>query len=814
MGKSTSKKWLKFLIYSFFYGSIFTLVSTTIVFFWFGVTLPDYEKLSSYRPAVSSRFYAENGKLLTEYAVEKRLFVEYKDLPKQLIEAFVSAEDQNFWSHHGIDLFGISRAVLTNIATKISGSNKRTSGASTITQQVARNFFLSSKRSFSRKIKEVILSLRLEREFSKEHIMMLYLNKIFLGYHSYGIASASQSYFDKSLDTLTLPEMALLAALPKAPNNYNPVTKYDRAFARRNWVLKRMNIEGYITKKEMKKAQGTPIVVSDKFKNNLSQYAQYFSEEVRKFLVKRFSEETLYKEGLAVHTTMKPSFQKSAIKAVRNGVLRYDKEHGWRGAVANVKLEKDWRKQLMKFDRPLGMPQGWRLGIVVELNSETAKVGLPSKKIKSLPLENMKWARKNHPKNQTMGAILKSPADILKLGDIILIEEVENEELTLHQKPNVDAGLVALNPQTGEIYAIVGGFAFEQSPFNRATQANRQIGSTIKPFVYMTALNRNDFTPFTRILDAPVVMDRVEGGLWKPQNYELNFKGEIPLRRCLELSRNAPTVRIADIVGVGAVSKTVKAFGLYGEDENLVKKGLSLALGSGETTLLKLTTAYAMMANGGRKITPFLIEKVHDRDGKIVYAKDTKCSVCKIDNFINSMIPPNFKSQDEIIYDKQTIYQMVNILKGVIQRGTGTKAIIPEYALAGKTGTSDDYKDAWFVGVLPNLAVGIFFGFDKPRTLGRGYAGGTLAAPVFKEFFEEIKDEVPSLEFTIPQGIGFTRINKRTGYLPSAETSPADIISEAVKSSDRDKLSFPPKVNTEDGETVVENFDANLGEVY
>ncbi len=709
--------------------------------------------------------------------------------------------------------------MLTNIATKLSGSGKRTSGASTITQQVARNFFLSSERSFVRKIKEVILSLRLERAFSKEHIMMLYLNKIYLGYHSYGVASASQSYFDKSLDALSLPEIALLASLPKAPNNYNPVTKYEKAFGRRNWVLKRMNIEGFITEKEMKEAQATPIVVSDKFKNNLSQYAQYFSEEVRKFLAERFSDEILYEEGLAVHTTMKPSFQKSALNAVRKGVLKYDKEHGWRGPVHHVELTEDWHKQLMKFNRPLGMPQGWRLGIVVSMDGKEASIGMPDKKIEILPMKNMKWARKNYPKNQSMGAVVKKPADVLKNGDVILVEKTESDQLTLHQKPNVQAGLVAINPQTGEVYALVGGFSFEQSPFNRVTQALRQIGSTIKPFVYMTALNRDDFTPFTKILDAPVVMNRTNSsGLWKPQNYEQDFKGELPLRRCLELSRNTATIRIADIVGVDAISETVKKFGLYGEDENLEEKGLSLALGTGETTLLKLTTGYAMLANGGRKITPYMIEKVHDRDGKVVFSKNAPCSECKINKFDSSMLPPESKVEDEIIYDKASIYQMVNILKGVIQRGTGTKARIDGYQLAGKTGTSDDYKDAWFVGVLPNLAVGVFFGFDQPRTLGRGYAGGSLAAPVFKEFFTSIKDEIPSIDFPIPEGIGFIGLNKRTGHLPSSTTSPSDIVRETLKPQDMQKVSRAPTTNKiiVNGETVTEvkNFDADLGEVY
>ncbi|MBN1784030.1 MAG: PBP1A family penicillin-binding protein [Alphaproteobacteria bacterium] len=812
-------KFLKFLAYAFFYGSIFTLAFTTFVFFWFGSDLPNYEKLSTYRPSVSSRFYAGNGDLLTEYAVEKRLYVEYKDLPKQLIESFIAAEDQNFWTHHGIDLFGVARALITNIGMKLSGSDGRTGGASTITQQVARNFFLSSERSFARKIKEVILALRLERSFSKEHIMMLYLNKIYLGYHAYGVAAASQSYFDKSLDALTLSEMAFLAALPKAPNNYNPITRYEKALGRRNWVLSRMEIEGFITKEEMKAAQETPIKVSDKFKNNLSQYAQYYSEEVRKFLSERFPEEVLYQEGLAVHTTMKPTFQRAALMAVRNGVLQYDKDHGWRGPVTHVNLKEDWHKQLMQYDRPLGMPQGWRLGIALSMDAEKAMIGLPDQKIAALPLSNLAWARQNLPTNQTLGPKVTAPSDVLKQGDIILVEETETGDLTLHQQPNVEAGMIVLNPQTGEVYALVGGFSFEQSPFNRATQALRQIGSTIKPFVYMTALERPDYSPFTRILDAPVVMERTDTeGLWKPENYEQNFKGELPLRRCLELSRNAPTVRIADAIGVQPIADTLKKFGLYDEDEKLTDKGLSLALGTGETTLIRLTNAYAMIANGGRKITPYMVEKVHDRDGKLVYAKDEKCEDCHVEKFSPNMLPPQIAHQDEIIFPQTTTYQMVNILKGVIQRGTGTRARIEGYNLAGKTGTSDDYKDAWFVGILPNLAVGVFFGFDQPRTLGRGYAGGTLAAPVFKEFFTTIKNEVPVKDFPVPEGIGFMNLDKNTGYLATEKTPPEDIVREALTAEDMQRVSQPPvKQNVEDGDettTPVQNYDADLGEVY
>ncbi|MHA1549853.1 MAG: transglycosylase domain-containing protein, partial [Alphaproteobacteria bacterium] len=359
---SRKQKILKKLIQAFFGLSVFTLISTIFVFVWFGSSLPDYKQLADYRPSISSRFYAENGELLTEYATERRLYVEYKDFPKHLIEAFISAEDQNFWHHHGVDLVGITRAFVTNILYKVTGSSRRPEGASTITQQVAKNFFLSREISVVRKIKEIILALRLERAFTKEHILTLYLNKIFLGYHSYGIATAAQNYFDKSLDQLSIEEVAFLAALPKAPNNYNPITYYDRAMSRRNWVLKRMEEEGYISKEEMKKAQASPIKVSDKFTENLSQYAQYFSEEVRQFLTEKFSEEIVYNEGLAVHTTMRPNFQKAAMIALRNGVLKYDKEHGWRGPIAHVNLDSDWEKQLMKYDRPLGLPQSWRLG--------------------------------------------------------------------------------------------------------------------------------------------------------------------------------------------------------------------------------------------------------------------------------------------------------------------------------------------------------------------------------------------------------------------------------------------------------------------
>ncbi|MHA1550153.1 MAG: penicillin-binding transpeptidase domain-containing protein, partial [Alphaproteobacteria bacterium] len=474
--------------------------------------------------------------------------------------------------------------------------------------------------------------------------------------------------------------------------------------------------------------------------------------------------------------------------------------------------------QLMKHDRPLGLPQGWRLGIVLEVEKD-AKVGLPHGKMADLPLKNMKWARKNYSKNQAMGPVLSKASQALKVGDIILVEEKEDGKLALHQKPDVDAGFVALNPQTGEILAMVGGFAFEQSPFNRVTQAFRQPGSTIKPFVYMTALERSDFIPTTPILDAPVVMNRTNSkGLWKPENYEQNFKGQLPLRRCLELSRNTPTVRLADILGAEAIANTMKSFRLYAEDDDLEQKGLSLALGAGETTLLQLVTGYAMIANGGRSITPYMVDKVQDRDGQIIYRHaEEVCKECLKTEFNPTDLPPEIEKSEEIIFNPQTIYQIVHILKGVVARGTGTKAAVPNYPLGGKTGTSDDYKDAWFVGILPNLTVGVFFGFDQPRTLGRGYAGGTLAAPVFHEFFMAVKDDIPVLDFPVPEGIGFATVSKRTGYLPTAGDAPADLIREAFKAEDMQKLSFPSSKNVSaEGDTPVEveNYEADLGETY
>ncbi len=799
-------------------GAAFTFLITFLLFLRYSAGLPDYEKLAQFRPPLTSKFYAKDGSLLTEYATEKRTYVKLDEIPPQLINAFIAAEDKNFWHHNGIDVIGILRAIIINIQNKIDGANRPMVGASTITQQVAKNFFLSSEQSFDRKIKEMILALKMERAFSKNHILTLYLNKIYLGYHSYGIAAAAQSYFDKSLDALTLSEMAFLAALPKGPNNYNPVTKKDRAISRRNWVLSRMADDGYISSEMAQLAMAEDLVVSDRFKENLHRYSMYFSEEVRKTLATRFSEDTLYQDGFAVFTTMQPELQKQATLALRKGILDYDRRHGYRGPKANVEdlTDANYQEILGTFTSS-GLPKTWVHGAVLSVSKDSATVGLLDGDRRQLPFEKVKWA----------GTLQEQPFKVIpptsihsvvKQGDIILVEPTDNGMLELRQEPEVEGALVAMEPQSGRVLALVGGFAYERSVFNRATQALRQPGSTIKPFVYLTALQREDYTPFTILLDAPFVMDRTESeGLWKPQNYEKNFRGDMPLRLCLEKSRNSPTLRLGHAMGTKALSKTMMDFGIY--DHPRRELGLSLALGAGETTLLKMVTAYAMIGNGGQKISPFMVEKVQDRDGKMIYREDKrKCLNC-IAEWNDQLIPPVLEDNRETVMDPQTLYQMTSILKGVVNYGTGRHARVDDFIIAGKTGTSDAYKDSWFIGMTPDLVVGLFFGFDQPKTLGPDSSGGTLSAPTFHNFMQEAVKQYEPRDFDVPEGISFVKINKMTGTLPADGDPEWAIIEEALKEGELELLPMPSHTpETKDGkkeQSHQPNYDdANVGGFY
>ena len=794
------KSKLEIFFMSLFFFSLFCLFTFIFVFMRYGVNLPDYNQLAEYKPPVTSRFYAGDGSLLTEYATEQRIFVPLKDIPPNLINAFISAEDKNFWTHSGIDLVGIVRATIVNVKNKLLGGGRRMVGASTITQQVAKNFFLSSEQSMTRKIKEIILALKMERAFSKHHILTLYFNQIFLGFRSYGVAAAALNYFNKSLDELTLSECAFLASLPKAPNNYNPITNKDRAITRRNWVLDRMVEDGYISQEEAEVAKQDDIEVSESFISKNQRYSLYFSEEVRKFLSGIYGEEQLYSGGLAVRTTVDPEYQRIATRAVRKALLNFDKKKGWRGAEKHIDIDaEEWLqdativKQLETTNKELWQillarneissgveDDGWRRAIVLNVDDKTASIGLSKGDRGVITLDSLGWSKRKLSDASDETAPIKSMNEVLKKGDIIFVKLVDGKTLqySLQQVPELNGAMVVLDPHTGRIYALVGGFSYNRSKFNRATQAYRQPGSTIKPFVYLTAIEKG-YTPSSVILDAPVVLEKSDGELWRPENYDNAFAGEITLRRALEKSKNNPTIRIAKDIGVRTFLKNALKFGVY---KKVDEPNLSMALGSGDTTLLDLTSAFAKIINGGKNMKPFLVDRVQDRNGKTVYKSDEReCENCSNIDWVQNSLPPEVKDEREQLSDPVSLYQIVNILQGVVERGSGWMARIPGKTICGKTGTSNDQKDVWFVGGTPDLVAGVFLGYDQPKSLGSYAAGGSLAAPIFKDFMEQVLKNKKDVAFRVPKGVSLVRVNRETGKPATVNDANFNVVLEAFK---------------------------------
>ena len=652
------KKFLRILLNVIFWcftGAIAALAALILIY---GNDLPDYKKLATYAPPVATRLYASDGSLLIEYAEERRVFIDYADMPPQLVNAFIAAEDQNFWTHPGIDVQGIIRAATNNVM-RMMGFNTRFSGASTITQQVAKNFFLTSERTISRKIKEAILALRLERAFSKQHIMTLYLNQIFLGARAYGVGSAALMYFNKPVSELSLAQCAFLASLPKAPNNRN------MAVERRNYVLRRMVEEGFITQDEADTAAAEELNINSGFTAQMEEDFQYFAEDVRRQLLNSLGRETLYNQGLYIKTTIVPELQRAAAAA---------------------------------------------------LNKEL---------------------------------------DVFNQG----------------RTEKLQGAIIAMNPHTGRILAMTGGRSFNESSFNRATQAYRQVGSTIKPFVYLAALERG-YSPQSILLDAPIVGWREDNTLWKPENYDKKFLGDVPLRLSLETSRNVPTVRLVQTVGERESIEVAQRFGVYPADMKNIN--LSMALGSGETTLEKLVLGYSAFVNGGHAIQPKLVDYIEDRYGRVIGGNETE-----IIEWDAELLPPTVAETAEPLSDPQSLYQMVSILQGAVERGTGKQARVPGHTIAGKTGTTNDVKDVWFVGFTKDLIAGVYLGYDTPKSLGRG-AGSHMAARVFADFMRVALADKKDQPFPVPNGMTFMRVNRRTGVAASADPT-GTIISEAFK---------------------------------
>lgn len=739
------------------------------VFYEFGRELPDYRQLADYEPSVMSRVYAGDGRLIEEYAVEGRVFVPYSAIPKPVINAFLSSEDKTFYSHPGLDVFGIARAVVTNVEAQFT--DRRMVGASTITQQVAKNFLLTNEYSFDRKVKEAILALRIEQTFEKDHILELYLNEIYLGFGSYGVAAAAMNYFNKSLDELSLSEVAFLAGLPKAPNNYHPIRRPQAARDRRDYVINRMRDDGHVSPQEAELAKREGIVVRRRGDTQFVDGGQYFAEGVRRELVNQFGSDALYKGGLAVRTSLDPNLQSIADRVLRAGLIDYDRRHGWRGPLARMPVGAGWADRLRTFERPAGGLDSWQVAVVRSINDSAAEVVFSNASTGIIPLAEVKWARQLL-KDQKRGPSITRVDQVLVEGDIIFVEPVlANEEgeaypaktYGLRQIPDVGGALVALDPHTGRVLAMTGGFSYAVSEFNRATQAMRQPGSAFKPFVYLAALD-NGYTPSSLVLDAPFVIDQGPGlPKWKPKNYggSDRYLGESTLRTGMQKSQNLMTVRLAQAIGMPIVGEYANRFGVV-ED---LPQNLSASIGSQETTLMKLTAAYAMLVNGGKKIAPSLIDRVQDRNGMTIVRTDARlCEECA-EGVWGRTLPPELPDNREQLTDPASAYQMVSILQGVVDRGTGRRVNAVGKPLAGKTGTSNENFDTWFMGFSPDLAVGVFVGFDEPRTLGSNEGGAVTASPIFRDFMMEALADEPATPFRIPQGIVLVRVEPDTGLV-------------------------------------------------
>ena len=758
--------------------SLFALFIILLFIVWhFVLDLPDHEQLINYEPPMVTRVYASNGRLISEYAAEQRSYVPLESVPKIVINSFLVAEDKNFYNHIGIDFTSILRAVKRNI-NNIGG---RPEGASTITQQVAKNFFLSREISYKRKIKEILLALRIEQILDKNRILELYLNQIYLGFRSYGVAAASLNYFNKSLNELNISEAAYLAALPKAPNNYHPIRKKKAALARRNWVIKRLRQERIITEQKALIATNTELITIERPELKPVE-AQYFLEDVRKKLIDKYGENKLYKGGLTVKTSLDPRLQKIADNTLKYGLINYDRRHGWRGPLANVNIkDTNLKKDLSNIPIPEAFPN-WKASVVLHIDNSGANIFFEDNNYGRINLKDLKWARQWR-RNQYLGPPIKYTQDVLAIGDIVYVEEKNEKEdsveygllplYNLRQFPDINGALVALDPHTGRIFAISGGISFNKSEFNRATQAYRQPGSAFKPFVYLTALEKG-LAPNSKILDAPFVIDQgADLGKWSPTNYTNKFYGLSTMRLGLEKSRNLMTIRLAQTIGIESIVDTAKRLNIV-EDIDPV---LSMALGAGETTLEKLTVAYATLVNGGKKISPSLIDRVQNRNGETIEKHDNRlCINCKIKELDISLEPKIVNSQEQII-DPVHAYQVVSMLEGAVLRGTGKKVSVIKKPLAGKTGTTNESNDTWFIGFSPDLVVGVYVGFDTPKSLGVRETGASVASPIFRDFMYMALESEKGTPFRIPSKTRLVKINLETGNL--AKKNDKNVILEA-----------------------------------
>ena len=752
-------------------GVVFAALSIGGIFYMFSADLPSTESLAQYTPPTISRIYSGEGRIVDEFAQERRLFVPADEIPELVKHAFVAAEDQRFYIHQGYDATGMIAAFRDAILSR--GQNVR--GASTITQQVMKNFLLSGDRTGERKIKEIILAVRLEKTLSKEKILELYLNEIFLGQNSYGVAAAAQTYFNKPLTELSPGEAAYLATLPKAPSDLHPVRNKERALERRSYVLKRMAEDGYISPEVAAAEAEKPLLTVQNgdfpaFRDQLPP-RDYFTDEIRRQLSGTFGEKEFFGGGLSIRATMEPELQAIAAKALRSGLEKYDRNQGvWRGTgrrlpIESLSEEAAWREALAA---ELNLPrdvEGWHAAVVLDLTEDAARIGIEGVETAEggdfLPAEDVTWARKRQA-DGSLGKKAKVPADLVDVGDVVMVRAVTKDEdgsfvrWSLRQVPEVQGGFMAMDVNTGRVMAMQGGFSYQDSVFNRATQATRQPGSSFKPFVYAAALD-SGFTPATIIIDAPIEVETPQG-LWTPKNSSNKFYGPTPLRTGIEQSRNLMTIRIAQEIGMDVVAGYAERFGVY----DRLSPFLANALGAQETTLFKMVAAYAMFANGGERVEPTLVDRVQDRFGKTVYRHDQRdCVDCQLASLDAGEALTITSNRDRVL-DAITAYQLTSMLEGAVLRGSGSGVDLP-VPVAGKTGTTNDAKDVWFIGYTSNVVAGCYMGFDQPRTLGEGAFGGTLCVPIFNEFMTEVVKKYGGTTFKVPPGGYFINIDRFTG---------------------------------------------------
>ena len=777
-------------VFSFF-GAIFAWVVTGIVFvaltvgavLWmYSRDLPSHEQLAQYAPKTISRVYSSEGKLIDEFAQERRIFVPIDEIPPLVKQAFISAEDKNFYYHHGFD----PRGMLGAMAQAIASRGESVRGASTITQQVMKNFLLSSDRSVERKIKELILATRLEQSLSKDQILELYLNEIFLGQNSFGVAAAAQTYFNKPLSDLTPHEAATLAAMPQAPGRYHPVRARERVTERRNYVLREMWQNGYIDQPTYEAEARLPLrsVQNGDFPAFQKQLPprDYFTDEIRRQLSLEFGEDEFFGGGLAIRATIEPDLQQVAASALQRALERFDRGRGvWRGTRVKIPAEKlaseqEWRAALSAAQVPRDI-RGWYPAVVLSLGSSDAEIGIEGEEgTATIPAKDVQWARKRLDTGR-LGPKAKVASDLLEVGDVVLVRQMTEDgsgafiRWTLRQVPEIEGGFMAMDVNTGRVMAMQGGFSYQSSVFNRATQAQRQPGSSFKPFVYAAALD-SGFTPATIVVDEPIVVNTPEG-LWTPKNNSGRYYGPTPMRTGIEQSRNLMTIRIAQDIGMDTVAKYAEKFGVY----DRLSHFLANSLGAQETTLFKMVAAYAMFANGGERVEPTLVDRVQDRRGQTIYRHDRRqCLDCGQPT-LPMGAAPSILSNRERVMDAITAYQLTSMMEGVVKRGSGRGVSLP-VPVAGKTGTTNDAKDVWFIGFTSNIVAGCYLGYDQPRTMGEGAYGGTLCVPVFNEFMQEAVKEYGGTEFRVPPGGHFVNIDRFSGAILGPNAKGDNVIAE------------------------------------